>query len=310
MSTPVTALEKTQPNSLIGMSISEMEEICLWAVKSGAFKDIKSISQAGMKIMAGKELGIPPMTALNAFHFIEGKVVPSSDVLASLIKRSGKYNYKILEHSKTVCTVEFWEFFDSQWQTMGVPISYTLEDAKTEKADEKMTYKKWFDDMAFAACMRKGVRRYCADLTKGSDFTTVDDNNVLEIEAKYIEDAEDSAILEESVPFDAPPEDDGIEQSNTIVEGEIVEGEFTEVEDDDTGDGAVTTPEVEDTEESESEDESTEPVNEALLTKAMNLLELKSGGDAAKRKSILKGKDLSLMPEDILERFYKELQSL
>lgn len=158
-------------NKLVGVNLGEeLQELAMWAVQSKMFPDITTVSQGGMKILAGRELAVPAVSSLTAFHFIKGRVVHSADLLAALIKRSGKYNYKILEHSDTKCTVEFWEFFNNSWQTMGVPVTYTMEDAKREGSDGKETYKKFTDDMFFAACMRKGVRRYCADITKGSEF--------------------------------------------------------------------------------------------------------------------------------------------
>ena len=44
-------------------------------------------------IMAGRELGIPAMASLRAFHVIEGRPSPSADTLAALVMRSGKAKY-------------------------------------------------------------------------------------------------------------------------------------------------------------------------------------------------------------------------
>jgi hypothetical protein len=44
-------------------------------------------------VLAGRELGIPAMASLRAFHIIEGKTQPSADTLAALVMRSGKAKY-------------------------------------------------------------------------------------------------------------------------------------------------------------------------------------------------------------------------
>jgi hypothetical protein len=44
-------------------------------------------------VLAGRELGIPAMSALRSFHIIEGKASPSADTLAALVMRSGKAKY-------------------------------------------------------------------------------------------------------------------------------------------------------------------------------------------------------------------------
>ena len=47
-------------------------------------------------IIRGREMGLGALTALDTFHIIEGKPALSANLLAATIKRSGKYDYRIV----------------------------------------------------------------------------------------------------------------------------------------------------------------------------------------------------------------------
>jgi hypothetical protein len=63
--------------------ISEFQQVAKLFQASGMFSDAKSEAQCFVKIMAGAELGIPPFTAMNAFHVIQGKPVMSANTIAA-----------------------------------------------------------------------------------------------------------------------------------------------------------------------------------------------------------------------------------
>ena len=76
--------------------------------ESGMFPDIKSSSQAMVKIMAGQEFGIPPFAAMSGIHIIAGKPTIGAGLMAQRIKSSGKYDYNVIELSETVCNIQFY----------------------------------------------------------------------------------------------------------------------------------------------------------------------------------------------------------
>ena len=127
--------------------------------KSGMFADIKSASQAVVKIMAGAEMGISPFQAMSGIHIIQGKPTIGAGLMASRVKASGKYNYRVTEMSDTICTVEFTE----NGQSIGVS-TFTIEDAK--KAGTK-NLDRFPRNMLFARAMSNGVRWYCPDIYEG-----------------------------------------------------------------------------------------------------------------------------------------------
>lgn len=127
--------------------------------KSGMFADIKSAAQAVVKIMAGAEMGISPFQAMSGIHIIQGKPTIGAGLMASRVKASGKYNYKVLEMTDSICTVEFTE----NGQPIGVS-TFTIEDAK--KAGTK-NLDRFPRNMLFARAMSNGVRWYCPDIYEG-----------------------------------------------------------------------------------------------------------------------------------------------
>jgi len=73
--------------------------------KSGAFTgDVKNKQMAFAKIMAGAEMGMGPMEAMNAFYFVNGKLTIYGMALSKQIRQAGwKIEYK--ENGVESCTV-------------------------------------------------------------------------------------------------------------------------------------------------------------------------------------------------------------
>ena len=140
--------------------------------KSGMFADIKSAQQAVVKIMAGAEMGISPFQAMSGIHIIQGKPTIGAGLMASRVKASGKYNYKVTEMTDKVCTIDFLE----GGQSIGTS-SFTIEDAK--KAGTK-NLDKFPRNMLFARAMSNGVRWFCPDIYEGPVYVPEEMENITE----------------------------------------------------------------------------------------------------------------------------------
>lgn len=140
--------------------------------KSGMFQDIKSAQQAVVKIMAGAEMGISPFQAMSGIHIIQGKPTIGAGLMASRVKASGKYNYKVTEMSDKVCTIDFLE----GGQSIGTS-SFTIEDAK--KAGTK-NLDKFPRNMLFARAMSNGVRWFCPDIYEGPVYVPEEMESITE----------------------------------------------------------------------------------------------------------------------------------
>lgn len=168
-------------------SYDDLENVAKAMVSSGFFADTAKISQAIVKIMAGREIGIGPFGSMNGIHIIQGKPAFGANIMAGKVKSSGRYNYRVTEMTDAVCTIEFLELFNSQWSTIGTS-TFTTADAK--KAGTK-NLDKYPRNMLFARAMSNGVRWYCPDVMNGSVVYTPEelgadvdqDGNVINVPA-------------------------------------------------------------------------------------------------------------------------------
>jgi hypothetical protein len=124
--------------------------------KSGMFSDIKSAQQAVVKIMAGAEMGISPFAAMSGIHIIQGKPTIGAGLMAARVKGFGKYDYKVLEHTDKICSIEYFQGANS----LGIS-TFTIEDAR--KAGTK-NLDKFPKNMLFARAMSNGVKWYTPDI--------------------------------------------------------------------------------------------------------------------------------------------------
>ena len=91
----------------------------------------------------------------------------SANTMALLIKRSGRYNYRILEHNDTVCSIEFREIEDGKWVEVGES-TFTIEDAKRAKlVYPDSAWIKYPRAMLFSRAISQGARLYAPDAIGG-----------------------------------------------------------------------------------------------------------------------------------------------
>jgi hypothetical protein len=181
---------------------------------SGYFKDATEMSQAIVKIVAGEEVGLGPMASMQGIRIIDGKPSHSANVLATLIKRSEKYDYKVKRSDNEVCELEFFE----NDEPAGIS-KFTYERAQKMQVKEYGQWKalaetrRWQnspEDMLFARCISRGHRKFAPDVTAGTPAYTpeelgaeVDDEG--EVVYPEVEVVTDAQVVEETPPADQPP---------------------------------------------------------------------------------------------------------
>ncbi len=141
----------------------DLFEIGRVLAKSGFFDDAKSEAQAIVKVLAGQELGFGPIASMTGIHVIKGKVSIGANLIAARIKGSGKYTYRIREHSNTICAIEFFEGNES----LGISTFTAADAAKMETKNMS----KFPRNMLFARAMSNGARWYCPDVFGGPIYT-------------------------------------------------------------------------------------------------------------------------------------------
>jgi hypothetical protein len=127
--------------------------------ESGMFPDTKSAAQAIVKIQAGQEIGIPPFAAMSGIHIIQGKPTIGAGIMASIVKGSGKYDYRVVESTEKVCSIDFYQGKEKIGNS-----TFTIDDAK--KALTK-NLDKFPKNMLFARAMSNGVKWYTPDVFSG-----------------------------------------------------------------------------------------------------------------------------------------------
>lgn len=144
--------------------------------KSGMFSDIKSAQQAVVKIMAGAEMGISPFAAMSGIHIIQGKPTIGAGLMAARVKGFGKYDYRVLEHTDKVCSIEFGEKAPGGLKSLGVS-TFTIDDAK--KAGTK-NIDRFPKNMLFARAMSNGVKWYTPDIYESPVYVPEEMESVTE----------------------------------------------------------------------------------------------------------------------------------
>ncbi len=158
------------------LAITSMDEVKTLAdvfVKSGFFADTRDASQAIVKILAGRELGFPPLASMVGVYIVKGKPALSANLMATKVKASGKYTYRVVSHSADKCDLEFFERTNGgeRWESIGRSV-FTVEDARkagTQNLD------KFPRNMLFARAMSNGVKWHCPDVTNGLVVYTPDE---------------------------------------------------------------------------------------------------------------------------------------
>ena len=206
--TELVAVKNDSTGNVI-QNYNDVQNVAKAMVQSGYFTDSKSLSQAVVKILAGREIGVGPFASMNGIHIIKGKPAFSANMMADRLKSSGRYNYRVTEMNEKVCTIDFYEFFNGKWEKSGTS-SFSFEDAKkagTQNLD------KFPRNMLFARAMSNGVKWYCPDVMSGSTVYTPE-------ELGAVVDGEGDVI--NLTPIRPNPEPEQTEPDD-VIEGEITE---------------------------------------------------------------------------------------
>lgn len=197
------------PASLdIQQQITDQSALAKVFMDSGLAIGPKSIPQAMVFIMAGNELGLAPFESMNAFDIIEGKVAARANTRATMVKRSNKYNYRILEHDETKCVIEWFE----HGEKIGTS-SFTIEEARAAQLAGKKNWQGYARDMLFARALARGQRTHCPEVMGGVNY--YDRDEIVE---------GDGRDLEEEAPVNAI-------KSQVKAKLDVIQGGATEVQD-------------------------------------------------------------------------------
>jgi len=150
----------TEQNALVPLQDTiQLSEIL---VRSGYFKDSSDAAQAVVKVLAGSEIGFGPIASMTGVHIVQGKPTIGANLLGAAIKGSGKYSYRVLEHTNDRCEIAFYE----RGQEIGRS-DFTMQDAQVAGLTSNPTWKKYPRNMLFSRAMSNGARWHCPDVFSG-----------------------------------------------------------------------------------------------------------------------------------------------
>jgi hypothetical protein len=170
--------------------------------RSGLFPDITRVSQAVVKVLAGRELGIGPFAAMSDIHIIDGNPVVGARILAALVRQSPVYDYKVVEWTNERCAIDFYR----DGHRLEPTVTFSEEDAqraglnRPTRNGKPSNHMKFPRNMKFARAMSNGVGLHCPDLTAGTPVYTPDELGVDDPDADVAPavdgttDAEDPAV--------------------------------------------------------------------------------------------------------------------
>lgn len=151
------------------LSIEDIKSVSSIFIKSGFFQDVRDEAQAFVKIMAGQELGFGAFASMNNVYIIKGKVSYAAVLIAANIKKSGRYDFRVVTHTNTACALSFFERMNGKWEHVG-DSTFTIEDAKKAGLGGQ-SYNAYPRNMLFARALTNGARWYCANVFSGAIYT-------------------------------------------------------------------------------------------------------------------------------------------
>lgn len=159
----------------------QLQSVRAWGAlmaASGFFKDARSEAQAAVKILYGMELGFSVGASMTDLHVIDGKLVIGANLHAAAVKRSGKYDYRVLELDDEHCAIEFYELVRRpdgvvEREALGPPSVFNLDDAERAALTDRgnRMYEKYPRNMVFSRAMTNGIAWYCPDVFETRVYT-------------------------------------------------------------------------------------------------------------------------------------------
>jgi hypothetical protein len=133
-------------------------------VKAGGFlpRHVRTEGELVAVILAGRELGLPPMTSLRSLHLVEGRVVVAADTQLALMVRAGA-TFQWLSDGRNG-TAQLKLRRPGQQEHVQ---TYSIDDAKTAGLTGKNNWRNHPAAMLRARCVSAAARAYLPDVLAG-----------------------------------------------------------------------------------------------------------------------------------------------
>lgn len=149
-------------NEIQIMPVEQILPMAKLFAESGMFTDAKQAAQAFVKIQAGQEIGLAPFASMTGINIILGKPTFGAGVIASCVKGSAKYDFKVKSLTDKECSIDFFEGKEFIGNS-----TFTLEDAKKQATKNLDKFPK---NMLYARAMSNGQKWFCPDVFQMSVY--------------------------------------------------------------------------------------------------------------------------------------------
>lgn len=120
------------------------------------FPSCRSPEKAAVRILAGRELGIGAIASVMGIRIEAGRVSMDACLMAGLIERSSRYDFRVKERDDSRCVLEFLR----DGQVRG-EASFTVDEAKAAGLTKKDVWRSYSRDMVYWRAVSRGARQYC-----------------------------------------------------------------------------------------------------------------------------------------------------
>lgn len=142
---------------------------------SRLWQHINTPEKAAVVLATARSYGLDPVTVANGLYFVSGKPSLSAQLVATLLKRSSKYDYRVVEKSEKQCTLDFFEIDrDGKKEKIGRE-TFTMVMASRAGLSSGVNWKKYPEAMLWARCLTAGVRAHCPDALGGGPVYTIEE---------------------------------------------------------------------------------------------------------------------------------------
>ena len=155
-------------------SLKEIMSLGSIFAASGMFVDAKTQAQAVVKIIAGRELGLSPIESMTNIFFVNNRRGLTSGVMASLVKKNGKYDYRTKKLDNDECILEFFKITEDEKELLGESI-FTFKDAARAGLVNKDNWKNYPRNCLFARALSNGVKWFAPDAACGYTIEELED---------------------------------------------------------------------------------------------------------------------------------------
>ena len=167
-------------------------------LKSQLFPQAKSVYGVATIIEYGRELGLPPVAALQTMSVIKGRIAIESKALLSIAIKGG-VKVQVIEKTKEKCRLRFTrEGYGTHEET------FSMEDAKRAGLNTKDVWRQYPEEMLYWRCVAKGLRVIAPDLILGL-YTKEEMESIPLAQAQSTADVVDAEVIE-TVPEQKEPE--------------------------------------------------------------------------------------------------------